>query len=121
MISFQSRQLWLLIVALGTPAPKGVIVPNPPVQLIPNPTTSPPPCRHARGPRARKSKLECAKSRLAQVRHGRGEKLGKWFGISSGYLRVCTTFLIKTEAVGDGDAELVEQLFLFGTGSGDAA
>src|ERR1039458_2643213 len=56
---------------------------------------------------------------LAQVRHGRGKKQGKWFGISSGYLRVCTTFLIKTEAVGEGDPELVEQLFLCRAPRGD--
>ena len=58
---------------------------------------------------------------LAQVRHESIEKSAKCFGISSGCRRVYTTFAIKAEAVRDGDAELVEELFLFGVGRGDAA
>ena len=58
---------------------------------------------------------------LAQVRHGEGRKSAKPFRISSGYGRVYTTFSIEFEALGEADAELAENRFLFSRGFGDTA
>ncbi|MFL6464160.1 MAG: hypothetical protein ACJ73N_07100 [Bryobacteraceae bacterium] len=45
---------------------------------------------------------------LAEVRHERVEESAKSFRISSGYGRVCTTFLVGSEVFGNRDAEQVE-------------
>jgi hypothetical protein len=46
---------------------------------------------------------------LAQVRHEKGPRSANWCGISLGCGRVCTTFLIKVEAVGNVDTEPVKK------------
>ena len=43
---------------------------------------------------------------LAQVRHDNDEKPSKPFRISSGYGRVCTTFLIQLKVFRQAEAEL---------------
>src|ERR1700733_8653538 len=58
---------------------------------------------------------------LTHVRHGRGENSRKYFRISSGDGRVCTTFAIEFKTVGDAQAELLKQGFLLGRGFGDTA
>ena len=54
-------------------------------------------------------------SELAEVGRVRGGRQVMCFGISSVYVRFCTTFLIKIEAVLAGDVELDQQLFLLRT------
>ena len=49
---------------------------------------------------------------LAQVRHERGHRWPKWFRISSGYRRICTTFVLKSKMFWQADSELPEQRFL---------
>ena len=58
---------------------------------------------------------------LAQLRHGNLQESAKCFKINSGDRRVYTTFSIRIEAAGQRDAELVQQLFLFRAGRGDAS
>jgi hypothetical protein len=46
---------------------------------------------------------------LAEVRHDSGRKPAKSFKISSGNRRVCTTFAIEFEALGEAEAELLQE------------
>ena len=56
---------------------------------------------------------------LAEVRHERGRRWAKWFRISSGYCRVCTTFVLQSKMFGQADSELPEQRLLLGCWLGD--
>jgi hypothetical protein len=47
-------------------------------------------------------------AQLAEVGHERIQESVKSFRISSGYGRVCTTFLVGSEVFGNRDAEQVE-------------
>src|SRR3954452_6450041 len=58
---------------------------------------------------------------LAGVRHERGQKTTKCFGISSGNCRVCTTFSVEFEVRRKDEAELLQYRSLLGSGFGDAA
>jgi uncharacterized integral membrane protein (TIGR00698 family) len=58
---------------------------------------------------------------LTQVRHERDRSWPKWFRISSGYRRVCTTFALKSEMFRQADSELSEQRFLLCCWLGDPA
>ena len=63
-------------------------------------------------------------ARLAQVRHERGRRWAKWFRISSGYCRVCTTFALQSDALQSemfrqADSEKAEQRFLLCCWLGD--
>ena len=49
-----------------------------------------------------------AEAKLAQVRHERGWNWPKWFRISSGNGRVCTTFALKSKMFRQVDSELAE-------------
>jgi hypothetical protein len=59
--------------------------------------------------------------RLAQVRHGRGEKLAKCLRISSGGSRVYTTFSIAFELIRKAQFGVAEAMILLGRGFRDAA
>ncbi len=54
----------------------------------------------------------CLSGPLTQVRHERGHRWPKWFRISSGYRRICTTFVLKSKMFWQADSELPEQRFL---------
>src|ERR1039457_875169 len=56
---------------------------------------------------------------LAQVRHGTGRNGLKWFRVSSGDVRVYTTFAVECEVFREADAELLEEGFLLGRGFRD--
>lgn len=58
---------------------------------------------------------------LAEVRHERGQNTAKSLGISLGNGRVCTTFAIEFEPLGEAEAELLEERFLLGSRFGDTA
>jgi len=58
---------------------------------------------------------------LAEVRHERGQNPAKSLGINLGNGRVCTTFAIEFEPLGEAEAELLEERFLLGGRFGDAA
>ena len=52
--------------------------------------------------------LSAPPTTLAQVRHERGWNWPKWFRISSGNGRVCTTFALKSKMFRQVDSELAE-------------
>jgi hypothetical protein len=54
------------------------------------------------------AKVRCTLNVLAQVRHERGWNWPKWFRISSGNGRVCTTFALKSKMFRQVDSELAE-------------
>ncbi len=56
---------------------------------------------------------------LAKVRHERGRRWAKWFRISSGYCRACTTCGLQSKMFGQADSELPEQRLLLGCRLGD--
>ena len=58
---------------------------------------------------------------LTEVRHERGQNTAKSLGISLGNGRVCTTFAIEFEPLGEAEAELLEERFLLGSRFGDTA
>ena len=57
---------------------------------------------------------------LTEVRHERGRRWPKWFRISSGYCRVCTTFALKSKMFRQADSELPEQRLLLCRRLGDS-
>lgn len=58
---------------------------------------------------------------LTEVRHERGCVQPKCSGISLGYGRVCTTFEVQIETLGERDPKLTQEILLFRTGFGDPA
>ena len=51
----------------------------------------------------------------------RGQDTAKSLGINLGNGRVCTTFAIEFEPLGEAEAELLEERFLLGSRFGDTA
>jgi len=64
---------------------------------------------------------DCRRPPLTEVRHERGQNTAKSLGINLGNGRVCTTFAIEFEPLGEAEAELLEERFLLGSRFGDTA